>query len=149
MASQVTFGQIQEFDPSLESFTIYIERIKLSFVANDVAANKQVPIFLSIIGKRIYLLLRDLMSPDVPSEKQLDVIIDVLKKHFQPTPLVIAERFQFHKRDQKDGESVAEFVAELKRLSTHCKFDKYLDDALRDRFMCGLKKDLIQKKPLV
>ena len=50
-----------------------------------------------MIGKRIYSFLRDLMSPDVPSKKQLDVIIDVLKKHFQPTPLVIAERFQFLK----------------------------------------------------
>ena len=52
---------------------------------------------------------------------------------------------QFHKQDQKDGESVAEFISELKRLSTNCN---YLDDALRDRFMCGLKKDLIQKKLL-
>ena len=85
------------------------------------------------------------MSPDVPSEKQLDVIIDVLKKHFQPTPSVIAERFQFHKQDQNNGGSVAEFVAELKRLSTHCKFDNYLDDALRDRFLCGLKEDSLQK----
>ena len=60
-----------------------------------------------------------------------------------------SERFQFHKRDQKDGESVAEFVAELKRLSTHCKFDNCLDDALKDRFVFGLKKDSIQKKTLV
>ena len=96
MASQATFGQIQEFDPSLDSITIYIERIKL-FLSNDVAAKKKVPVFLSMIGKRIYSFLRDLMSPDVPSKKQLDVIIDVLKKHFQPTPLVIAERFQFLK----------------------------------------------------
>ena len=139
MASQVTYGQIQEFDPSLESITIYIERIKLFFVSNDVAANKQVPIFLSIIGKRIYSLLRDLMSPDVPSKKQLDVIIDVLKKHFQPTPSVIAERFQF----QKDGESVDQF-SRVKRLLTHCKFDDNVD-ALRYRFMCGLKKDSIKK----
>ena len=40
MASQATFGQIQEFDPSLESITIYIERIKL-FLSNDVAAKKK------------------------------------------------------------------------------------------------------------
>ena len=36
ISMQVTFGQIQEFNPSQESFTIYIERIKLFFVTNEV-----------------------------------------------------------------------------------------------------------------
>ena len=75
--------------------------------------------------------------------------MEILKKHYQPALSVIAELFQFHKRTQKEGESVAEYVAELKRLSTHCQFEAYLDDALRDCLVCGLRKESTQKRLLL
>ena len=113
MAFKALYGHIQEFDPAVDSSLFYIERVELFFLSNEVPDNKKVPVFLSIIGKKTYSLVRDLMMPDDPSEKNLRDIIAVLKKHFQPTPSVIAERFQFHKHDQR-GEAVTEFVAELK-----------------------------------
>lgn len=39
-------------------------------------------------------------------------------------------------------------MAELRRLSTHCKFGAFLDEALRDRLVCGLRSEPIQKKLL-
>ena len=149
MAVKSVFGQIQEFDPSSELFTVYMERVNLFFTANDVPDEKKVPVFLTVVGKPTYALLRDLVQPSSPIDKTLQDITDVLKKHYQPTPSVIAERFQFHKRNQKEGESVAEYVAELKRLSTHCQFKDYLDDALRDRLVCGLRKESTQKRLLL
>ena len=71
--------------------------------------------------------------------------MEILKKHYQLALSVIAERFQFQKRTQKEGESVAEYVAKLKQLSTHCRFEAYLNVALRDRLVCGLRKELTQK----
>ena len=59
---------------------------------------------------------------------------------------MIAERFNFHNRFRNGSESVADFAAQLKKLSAHCKFGTFLDDALRDRFVCGLRKELIQRK---
>ena len=35
------------------------------------------------------------------------------------------------------GESIAEYVTELRRFSTCYKFDDYLEQALRDRLLCG------------
>ena len=40
---------------------------------------------------------------------------------------------------------IAEFVAELKRLAATCEFGQYLNDALRDRFVCGLLHEGMQK----
>ena len=69
---QVTFDQIQEFIPSQESFTIYVKRIKLFFITNEVAANTYIGAFLhSIIVKRNYSLLRNLMSPIALSDKDI------------------------------------------------------------------------------
>ena len=61
---------------------------------------------------------------------------------------IIAERFHFHKRNQHTGESITDFVAELRRLAARCKFEGYLDDALRDRFMCGFGNEAIQHSRL-
>ena len=105
---------------------------------------KRVPVFLTIIGKSTYALLRNLLQPSLPKDKTFEDITEILKKHYQPALSVIAERFQFHKRTQKEGESVAEYVAELKRLLNHCQFEAYLDDALRDRLVCGLRKESTQ-----
>ena len=80
-------------------------------------------------------MLRNLQVPTLPKDKTLDEIVDVLTKHYEPKTLVIAEGFQFHRRNQAVGESVAEYIAELRRLTRHCEFGAYLDDALRDRFV--------------
>ena len=39
-------------------------------------------------------------------------------------------------------------MAELHCLATHCKFDGYLEEALRDRLVCGLKNEGVQKRLL-
>ncbi len=49
---------------------------------------------------------------------------------------------------QSSTESIAEFVADLRRLSINCEFGNFLSEALRDRFVCGVKDEQIQKKLL-
>ena len=70
----------------------------------------------------------------------------MLRSHFQPKRNVIAERFRFHGRNQMIGESVAQFVAELRRLTARCEFGEYLTEALRDRLVCGLRSEPAQRK---
>ena len=72
----------------------------------------------------------------------------MLQEHFDPKPATIAEHFQFHRRDQLPGESVTDYVAELRRLSTYCEFEGHLNDALRDRLVCGLRSESTQKRLL-
>jgi hypothetical protein len=117
-------------------------------MANGIAANKQVPVFLTVIGSKTYALLEDYLAPAKPKSKTLQELKDVLLNHFEPEPLLIAERFHFHKRNQKGQESIMEYVAELRKLATRCKFGDYIDDALRDRFVCGLRKENIQSQLL-
>ena len=96
-----------EFEPSAESFSVYVERVNLFFTANEVPEEKRVPVFLTIVGKSTYALFRNLLQPSLTKDKTFQDITEILKKHYQPALLVIAERFQFHKRTQKVGESVA------------------------------------------
>jgi len=148
MAASPTIGSIGPFDESQEDWISYSERVEQFFAANDIPDGKKVPTLLSVIGGKTYSLLRNLTSPDKPSAKSYDDLVTILTTHLAPKPLVIAERFRFHKRDQKRGESISEYVAELKRLSQNCSFENALNDSIRDRLVCGLTSESIQRKLL-
>ena len=95
-------------------------------------------------------MLRSLLAPDSPMSTSLADIEIKLRDHFDPKPSIIAERFKFHKRNQNASESVATYIAELRRLAVRCNFPRdYLEDTLRDRFVCGLRSEAIQKQLLV
>lgn len=66
----------------------------------------------------MYILLRSLTAPTKPNEKTLADLRAVLKKHYEPTTIVIAERYYFHCRNQAEGETIADYIAELRRLSS-------------------------------
>jgi hypothetical protein len=107
-----------------------------------------VPVFLSTIGGKTYELLRNLVAPTPPETLKLSKLTTVLKRHYEPKPLIIAERFHFHRRFQAADETIAEFMAELRRLSAHCDFESYLEQALRDRLVCGIRNENIQRRLL-
>ncbi|KAL5517154.1 hypothetical protein EMCRGX_G002638 [Ephydatia muelleri] len=88
------------------------------------------------------------MAPDQPKDKSFAELKTLLKAHYDPKPLVIAERFRFYRRDQTAEESISEFLVELRRLAAQCEFGQFLDEALRDRLVCGLRNDVIQKRLL-
>ena len=151
MATTTRYGHLQEFDAENESVTAYLERAELYFQANDVADEKQVAVLLSNIGAKTYGLLRNLVAPKAPKEKTIEEITSLLTSHFEPTPSVIAERYRFHRRDQASGESIADYVAELRKLTTHSKFEEtkdFLQESLRDRFVCGLRSESARKRLL-
>ena len=106
------------------------------------------PVFLTVIGAKNYSLLSDYYSPGKPRDESLEYLIKTMEDHFEPAPIIIANRFQFYKHDQKSGETIADFVAELRHLATNCKFVAHLDNALRDHFICGLN-EAIQKRLLL
>ena len=143
-----TIGKIDVFDETQESWETYVERVQHFFAANDVDDEHKVPTLLSLIGSKTYSLLKDLLLPEKPADKNFEEIVSTLQKHLNPKPLEIAERFRFYKRNQQEGESVLSYVAELKKLTTHCNFGGSLEETLRDKLVCGLNNQQIQKRLL-
>lgn len=139
-------GKIDPFDDSIETWTSYVERLEQYFKANKVENDMKVPALLSLIGGKTYSLLRDLTSPEKPADKNFEDIVKLLKDHLSPKPSVIAERFRFNRRQQLDGESVNEYVVKLRKLAEHCEFGENLSDTLRDRIVCGLNNEQIQRQ---
>ena len=140
-------GQVGEYIDGKKDIVSYIERVELYFAANYVEADYEVATFLAI-GADAYGVPRNLLAPELPKDKSFDELKELLVSHYSPEPILIAERFKFHRRNQHESETVAQLVVELKRLALKCEFGTFLEEALRDRLVCGLKSVQIQKKLL-
>ena len=103
---------------------------------------------LAIVGAPTYKLLSNLAAPTEPGKLTYKQVVDKLEAYFMPKPMIIAERFRFYKRNQKSGEKMADYMADLRRLAATCEFSAFLGEALRDRFVCGLSNEAVQRRLL-
>ena len=55
---------------------------------------------LTVVSSKAYSLLRNLHTPAKPADKDFSEIVQVMQNHLSPKPLIIAERFKFHTRNQ-------------------------------------------------
>ena len=142
-------GKISQFIPSQESWSSYTKRLENYFIANDVQdPAKKKAILLTVCGPSTFQLFKNLLQSNTPDSKPYTDLVDLPKNHFNPTPSVIMQRFKFNTRTRKDTESVATYVAELKRLGEHCEFGDKLNEMVRDRLVCGVNDIRIQNRLL-
>ena len=142
-------GAPELFDASVDDWTAFVQRFKHSFLANGVTdAEPKLHLFLSLVGTNIFQLLSNLTAPQEPGEFTYAQVIEKLTAHYKPKPLKIAEHFCFYKRNQQQGERATDYVAELRRLAVNCKFGKFLDEALYDCLVCGIRDEAAQHRLL-
>ena len=117
------FGRMDAFDPKVEEWSTYVERLEMFFVVNNVPDDKKAASLLTLIGGRMYALLKSLTTPTKPTELSFKEIVEIMGRHLTPKPIVIAERYKFHKYHQEEGQSIREFLAKLQKLAETCEFD--------------------------
>ena len=128
-------GLLEPFDPSKYSVTRYMKRFELFVKANDIQEEDSYEVLANIFEK--------------PEQETLETLEAELQKHFNPKSSIIAERYKFGCRHQKESESIADFVADLCKLAAPCNFKKAsLDETLRDKFVCGLQHEYIRSRLL-
>ena len=143
--------RIESFDDTKENWETNVERAEQFFLANDIDNNHKVQTLFNLfnlIDGKVYTVLRDLLAPEKPTTKSFQLVVATLQEHLSPEPSEISERFCFYERNQQERESILSNVAKLRKLATHCNFGGNLDEALRDRLVCGLRNMQIQKRLL-
>ena len=146
MAQQ--FGKINEFCVEGEDWSEYQDRLEQYYIANDIIVNdKKKAILLSSMGASCYSLLRKLCAPVKPATKTFEVLCTIMQEHQNPKPTIIVQRFKFNTRTRHGDESISTYLAELRLLSEDCNYGE-LEEMLRDRLVCGINNDSIQKRLL-
>ena len=77
-------GKIETFENSVDLWPAYYERLEQYYLANNIPDANQV-----------------LVERSKPATKTFAQLTEILRKHLSPKPLVITERFRFHKRDSR------------------------------------------------
>ena len=144
-----TYGRINEFEESSEEWSQYVDRMGHYFTANEIDdADKQRAIFLPVCGSKVYKLICDLLAPAKPDTKSLKDLVELVKNHVQPKPSEIVQRYKFHSCFRSKDQSNSDYVAHLRHLSFDCNFGDTLDAMLRDRFVCGVNDERIERRLL-
>ena len=119
------------------------------FIANDVAdEGKKRSILLSACGSSTYKLIRSLVEVGQLATTPYSEITKLVAGYYQPILSEIVQRYKFNTRVRASGELIATYVAALRELSEYCNYGDKLHEMLRDRLVCGVNHDTIQRKLL-
>lgn len=139
---------ISPYVPEQEPFKNYLDRLTAQLSVLKLKDDQCQKYLIAYIGSEAYSQLKDACLPSHPTDKSFDDLVKYLDEIYSPRRLVVSERFKFNQCCQSPGESVQEFITTLKKLASHCEFDTFLDDALRDRLIVGLVDEACQRKLL-
>lgn len=142
-----TVFNIEPYD-NRTSWTRWVSRLEGAFKIFGVPEDKTVFYLLHYMGADPYDVLCDKLAPVQPCTKKYQELVDIMSKHFCPEPLEIAENYRFHLKKQGEGESIQDFVTNLRKLALNCKFGEYQPTALRNQLVFGLRSEKIQSRLL-
>ncbi|XP_058817568.1 uncharacterized protein K02A2.6-like [Topomyia yanbarensis] len=146
---------IDPFDKRKLKWMRWVERLENAFIiyaVDDVDMRKS--LLLHHMGAESYDIICDKIAPDAPRDKTYQQIVDILETFFNPRPLEISENFRFKCRRQGDKdaatpeESVDEYLVALRRIAVTCNFGQYLETALRNQLVFGIKRNDIRSRLL-
>ena len=139
-------GAAVAFDPANDDWSEYIERLQHYFTANNIlAADKQRGILLNAVGAPTYRLIRTVVSPAKVTELSFTELVEKAQGHFNPRPLFIVKQFEFNTHCQGPHETIATYIAQLRKIVEYCDYKDVLSDMLRDRLVCGTSNKTIQR----
>jgi hypothetical protein len=147
----ITSQSLPAFDPATTEWTIYEQQVVNLLEANGIDdPDRRRAALLTVIGTTALKTLISLVAPDRPATQTFDQLLVVLRNHYgeQQRTTESTARLQFTRCRQTDGQTVEDFVAELRRIAIDCAFGNELDGRLRDQLIAGVRNDSTRKEML-
>ena len=139
-------GRLPEFSGSATEWDVFAEQLSFYFTANGITdAGKQRAILLSACGTTTYKLLKTLVAPAELTSKSFAELVKLAQEHHNPKPSVIMRRFRFNTCVRQEGESITAYVTRLRDLASHCEYGDSAKELIRDRLVCGVRDDTLQR----
>ena len=142
-------GDPEPYNAVTDSWTAYKQHFRHFSLANGVTKDgPKLHLFLTLVGTNTFQLLLNLTAPQELEEFSYSQVIEKLTAHYKPKLLKIAKRFHFYKRNQQQGEHLADYVAELRWLAVSCKFGNFLNEVFCDLVVGGIRDEAAQRRLL-
>ncbi|XP_070803704.1 F-box DNA helicase 1-like [Pituophis catenifer annectens] len=98
-------------------------------------------------GPAVFKMAKVLAAPAELRTMTWTSLQRILKAHYAPQSSSLVRRQEFYRRDQREGETISEFVAILREIAAACDFVS-LEEAMRDRLVLGLRDLTLQSRLL-
>ena len=99
-------------------------------------------------GQSTFATICSLVGEDTLKGIKYADLIKVLSEHYDPTPSSIVKRYKFYNRVRAEGETVDNYVASLQAIAKYCDYRDTLNMMLRDRLVCGINHQVVQRRLL-
>lgn len=155
-----SINPFENFDATKESFACYIQRFENYLAVKDVTnTTKHAQLLNASIGSVHFNNLASLLGPEVPINNQSYAkLIEHYSRLLSPKQNVIVSQHYFLTTYQAENQSIAEFVATLRRAQTECEFYgacqtckinvSVAEIFLRAQFIRGLRDEWIREQLL-
>ena len=142
-------GHLPMFSGSAAEWDVFAEQLTYYFVANGIDdADKKRAILLSACGTITYKLLETLVAPAELTAKLFAELVQLAKGHYIPRSEAVRHHvpcFRFNTSVRQDGESITRFVTRLRDLASLCEYRDSVKELIRDRLVCGVRDDALQR----
>ena len=115
---------------------------------------RQVATPLAVIGKEANKVFRSFTWASKDDATKIAAVLKKFEDYCIPRENTIYERFLFFTRDQRESNTVDQYVTELRQIAANCDFESLTpDQLLRDWFVTGtrngkVRENLLKEKKL-
>ena len=119
----------------------YATRIKLG----DEEAGAQLAALIGSLPDSTIEMLDTLPYESESDKQDLKKVLDLIEAEYLEEINETYESYTFFTRKQRDGEPIAAYINELKRLAGTCNFGTLNDRLVRDQIVCGISDKSTQR----
>ena len=115
---------------------------------------RQVATLLAVIGKEANKVFRTFTFSSPDDATKIEPVLRKFEEFCIPRENTIYERYLFFTRDQRESETIDQYLTELRQIAGNCDFESITpDQLLRDRLVTGarntkVRENLLKEKKL-
>ena len=127
-----------------KQFRTYHTAAKLS--KKDPAT--QVAILLNVAGPEAQEIFDTFTFGEGEDQGDLDTVLRKFEEYCNPRKNTVFERHQFWSRDQQEGETIDQWLTDLRTRASVCEFGDQKDLLIRDKIVFGIQDDRVKERLL-
>ncbi len=105
-------------------------------------------VFLHVVGDEALEVYNNFTFAADGDKMKLDKIMEKFEAYCISKRNVTFERHRFLTCEQKTGETVDQYVTELRNRSKMCEFGGLTDSLIKDRLVCGIPNNSLRERLL-
>lgn len=141
---QLTGNVAENWRRFRQRFELYIAAIG----ADEKSEKMKASVFLHVVGDEALEVYNNFTFDNVADKMNLAKIIEKFEAYCIPKKNVTFERHRFFTCVQKTGETIDQYVTELRKRSKTCEFGGLTDSLITDRLVCGIPENSLRERLL-